>query len=220
MVPPLEEPPDGEWHCPGCPPVGEVHMSDVHDQDHDVQHDPVDIETSTFSDPQSPVPSASIRKGRKKVNGRGRGRKLKVPDGSDTEEVVEVDDTPIAPSKARGRPRKSAVRPRPTPASSDEEEVVTFSVRPGKRSRPLQQRITAPINLPRVRLRLPGQRGKGKEREEEESPHGLFDDILSPDERDTTKSLITNTDKLFFERSRIAAEVSSFGDAFYRKCCD
>jgi len=209
MVPPLEEPPDGEWHCPGCPPVGEVHMPDVHDQDH---NDPVDIETSTFSDPQS-VPSASIRRGRKKANGRGRGRKLKVatvPDGSDAEEV---DDTPIAPSKARGRPRKSAVRPRPTSVSSDEEGVVTFPVRAGKRSRPLQQRTPAPINLPRIRLRLPGQRGKGKEREEEESPHGLFDDILSPEERNTTKSLITNTDKLFFERSRIAAEVSPFCDA-------
>jgi len=61
-----------------------------------------------------------------------------------------------------------------------------------------------------VRLRLPAQ-GKGKEREEssdEELPKSLFDDILTPEDRDTSKTAIALSDKLKFERSRQAAEVS------------
>jgi len=61
-----------------------------------------------------------------------------------------------------------------------------------------------------VRLRLPAQ-GKGKEKEEssdEEPLKGLFDDILTPEDRDTSKTAISHADKLRFERSRQAAEVS------------
>ena len=62
-----------------------------------------------------------------------------------------------------------------------------------------------------VRLRLPAL-GKGKEREEssdEEPPKGLFDDILTPEDRDTSKTAITQADKLRFERSRQTTEVST-----------
>lgn len=61
-----------------------------------------------------------------------------------------------------------------------------------------------------VRLRLPVQ-GKGKEKEEssdEEPTMGLFDEILTPEDRDTSKTMITQGDKLRFERSRQATEVS------------
>ncbi|KAI9512997.1 acyl-CoA N-acyltransferase [Russula earlei] len=61
-----------------------------------------------------------------------------------------------------------------------------------------------------VRLRLPAQ-GKGKEREEssdEEPSKGLFDDILTPEDRDTSRTVITQADKLRFERSRQAAELN------------
>jgi len=61
-----------------------------------------------------------------------------------------------------------------------------------------------------VRLRLPIQ-GKGKEKEEssdEEPAMGLFDDILTPEDRDTSKTAITQGDKLKFERSRQVADVS------------
>ena len=65
-------------------------------------------------------------------------------------------------------------------------------------------------SLPRVRLRLPAQKGKGKEREEEEEPKkGIFDDILSPDDRSTAKTSVEASDKLRFEKSRLAAEVGS-----------
>jgi hypothetical protein len=60
-----------------------------------------------------------------------------------------------------------------------------------------------------VRLRLPVQ-GKGKEREDstdDELSKGLFDDMLTPEDRDTSKTAITQADKLRFERSRQAAEV-------------
>lgn len=61
-----------------------------------------------------------------------------------------------------------------------------------------------------VRLRLPAQ-GKGKEKEEssdEEPSRGLFDDMLTPEDRDTSRTAIVHADKLKFERSRQAAEVS------------
>lgn len=66
-------------------------------------------------------------------------------------------------------------------------------------------------SLPRVRLRLPTlqqQKGKGKEREEDELPQqGLFDEILSAEDRDTSKTQISRLDKMLFERSRTIAEV-------------
>ena len=61
-----------------------------------------------------------------------------------------------------------------------------------------------------VRLRLPAQ-GKGKEREDssdDEPVKGLFDEILTPEDRDTSRTGIIHGDKLRFERSRQAAEVS------------
>ena len=66
------------------------------------------------------------------------------------------------------------------------------------------------IPLLRVRLPLPGQRDKGKEREEEEPSHSLFDEILAPEDRGTTKTMVMNNDRLYFERSRITAEVKGF----------
>jgi hypothetical protein len=66
-----------------------------------------------------------------------------------------------------------------------------------------------------VRLRLPAL-GKGKEREEssdEEPPSkGLFDDILTPEDRDTSKTAISQADKLRFDRSRQAADVRASFD--------
>ncbi|KAI0291911.1 acyl-CoA N-acyltransferase [Multifurca ochricompacta] len=61
-----------------------------------------------------------------------------------------------------------------------------------------------------VRLRLPAQ-GKGKEKEDssdEEPAKGLFDDILTPEDRDTSKTVIMHSDKVRFERSRQATELN------------
>ena len=52
-------------------------------------------------------------------------------------------------------------------------------------------------------------KGKGKEREQEadEAQKGMFDDLLSREDRDTTLTAITEADKLRIEKSRISVEV-------------
>ena len=225
MVPPLEEPPDGEWHCPACATnvPQDVHMPDEqyppHEEIHQSSSDAA-REASVASTSRSvvDVPVAVQRRGRKKVNGKGKARAAPaqvVANDSDAEEAGEVEEPETPMMRPRGRPRKSAAKLKTSlPSSSDEQEPdqrASSPVRPAKRRRapPRPREVTPPpAALPRVRLRLPAHRagGKGKEREEEE-PHGLFDDILSVDERDTTKTTITNSDKVYFERSRITAEV-------------
>ncbi|KAJ6466597.1 hypothetical protein C8R47DRAFT_990795 [Mycena vitilis] len=98
------------------------------------------------------------------------------------EEVEEV--AAVARPKSRPKKRKRArVRP-PTPPPP-----------------PKRIRLTAPAT-PSVRLRIP----KGRGRQEDEEPPGLFDEILEPGERDTSKTAITVPDKHKFERSRAVAE--------------
>jgi hypothetical protein len=58
-----------------------------------------------------------------------------------------------------------------------------------------------------VRLKLPPM-SKGKEREEEEPPgKDVFEDLLSAEDRDTSKTTIEASDKSKFEKSRLQAEV-------------
>jgi hypothetical protein len=160
------------------------------------------------------VPSASTLRGKKKPGRKGKIKTSRAAPVADPEDVdedvdVEVDDTPVVTSKVKGRPRKSGARQKALPSpTSEEEEAPNTPVRAPKRRRPtLIPTTPPPATSLRVRLRIPG-RGKGKEREDEEPCHGLFDDILSPEERDTGKTMITNTDKLYFERSRVTAEVN------------
>jgi len=219
MIPPLEEPPDGEWHCPLCPPVvpGEDQMLEGQETDEIEVEVGDDTTREVSATSRSPVeaPSIPVRKGRKKASGKGRGRTSRAPvvaDSPEPDESIDVDieDTPVAASKNRGRPRKSTARQRAIATGTSDEEEVETSPRPTKRRRAPARVLTPPAPLLRVRLRLPGQRGKGKEREEEEPSHGLFDEILAPEDRDTTKTMVTNSDKLYFERSRITAEVKGF----------
>ena len=170
-------------------------------------------DASLASPPRSVIelPEGNTRRG-KKVNRKAKGRTsrvLPVADPEDGEdEDVEIDNTPVAPSKIKARPRKSGIRQKALPSpSSDEEDAAITPVRAPRRRRSTQIPTTPPHPTAfRVRLRIPG-RGKGKEREEDEPANGLFDDILSLEERDTKKTTITNIDKLYFERSRVTAEV-------------
>ena len=58
-----------------------------------------------------------------------------------------------------------------------------------------------------VRLKLP-PKSKGKEREEEEPPRkDMFEDLLSAEDRDISKTLVDATDKARYEKSRTQAEV-------------
>lgn len=210
MVPPLENPPEGEWHCPQCPPV-------ITDDQHQFPQ-PADGEQSSIPSAREPSIASSSRSAldvqptpTKAKRGRKSSTRKKIKtakaaasEGSDIEDVQE---TPVV-YRGRGRPPKGTVRVKPrVPIASSDEERETLSARPHRRKR---LREPSPATSSRVvRLRIPPQRGKGKEREEEEPDHGLFDDILGIEERDMSKTTPTPVDKAYFERSRIAAEVSS-----------
>jgi len=96
----------------------------------------------------------------------------------------------------------------------EDEEVMQTPARGRKRKGVGSSPVVGRPPLPRVRLRLPSQqhspqKGKGKERAEEEDgvEKGMFDDILDEADRDTSKTQITKYDLGLFERSRQLAEV-------------
>lgn len=219
--PPFQDPPEGKWHCPMCPPIGHMnpHFPDSQfpDQSQDTQHTPAtDREPSIASssrsvavaDVETPLPPLKGKKTRKST---GRPKKrppkhLAMSDGSDNDDPIDVETmTPVATStrtRVRG-PAKGKAR-----AISPDEVVVPTPTRTLKRKR-ARESLPPPLPPTKVRLRIPAQRGrKGKEREEDETLRGMFDDILTPDERSTSTTTPLNTDKIMFERSRLIAEVS------------
>lgn len=210
MIPPLEDTPEGAWHCPACPDLileGQESVNSTHQPEGTQPQSPyftAEREASIASTSRSVVEvRASVRgRGKKRSSGRGRGTP-KVAVASENSDGDEI-ETP-ALSRARGRLKPNAKgKARAATPTSDEEPTVS-PIHSLKRKRVRQ--LSPAIPLPRVRLRLPS-RGKGKGREEEEVPHGLFDDILGAAERDTSKTSITNLDKTYFERSRLLAEVN------------
>ena len=210
MVPPLETPPEGAWHCPACPeiiPEGQESTNSAHQLEEIKPQSPfftAKREDSIASTSRSvaPVRALTRGRGRKRGVGRGRGGAPRVVVASENSDGEEVET--LALSKARGRMKSNAKDKARSATPSSDEEITVSPIRPMKRKRAGQ--LSPVIPLPRVRLRLP-PRGKGKGREEEEASHGLFDDILGSPERDTSKTSITNFDKAYFERSRLSAEV-------------
>ncbi|KAH8117797.1 acyl-CoA N-acyltransferase [Phellopilus nigrolimitatus] len=130
----------------------------------------------------APVPSTSKGKapvnGRRKAKARSRRRSESVPDH------VEPPSPPLRPQK-RMRLTMRSLSPSPRQRQS------SFS----------RPKVT-------VRLRLPPTRGKGKAREDDNdrSKKGMFDDILSVEDRDTSKTSVLNIDKDRFEKARVVAE--------------
>lgn len=110
---------------------------------------------------------------------------------------VEVSPTP----RTRRKSRKGKAR---------EASLVEDEDPPPRAVKRMRLRVHSPVPPPPpthrmvVRLKLPQQKGKGKQREEEE--HGLFDDILGEQDRDTSKTNVEISDKHRFERSRLLAE--------------
>lgn len=134
---------------------------------------------------------------------------------------VEVEEEHmLAPSRsARTRTVKRPRTTREVFPDDDDGELGPPASSPlrSRRGRKPQNQFKEPSpgqSLPRVRLRLPSQsKGKGKEREEEESnSYGMFDDILSETDRDTSRTQITRVDKALFENSRVVAEVCRIND--------
>ena len=194
LQPPLEESPPGRWHCPLCPPLTESSNGLEY-------YNPDLIEEITDSSPSLLNPSSSKRQGKRKATS-----------ADDDEDVMDEDlddgSSFVAPTPQSRRRRKPSKKGGSRHHDSDDEDDGSSSpiVSP-KRPR---IRITSPIaSRPRmvVRLRLPNK-GKGHERDEDEGPQkGLFDDILAPDDRDTSKTVVEAGDKHRFEKSRAAAEV-------------
>jgi len=224
MVPPLAEPPNGRWHCPECPPPypegqgyepeniqppEEVQQFQTHDREASVASSSRSALETSQSEPKGGA------KGKRPTFGKGKAKPKVVMAFDDDEEDDSDDDagegaadesTSIV-SRRRAR-LKSTKKGKARHESSEIEETPSSPIKQQQRKRKRPRESPPPqVHLPRVRLRLPMQKGKGKEREDDEPPHGLFDDILSVDERDTSKTTINKTDKFYFERSRVAAEV-------------
>lgn len=180
-------------------------------------------ETSVASSSRSIPPPTKPRP-------RGRPRKNKpVPSyttNDDENEDVEVDvegpvisvQTRLRVSRKRTRPSKRPVQQQPEEEEAeeleeveieDEVEVTVTQPRSTRKRKREREPDSSPASIPRVRLRLPTTRNstKGKEKEEYEEATGMFEGILGTEDRDTSRTTVTNHDKQLFERSRLEAEV-------------
>ncbi|KAF8072006.1 hypothetical protein FPV67DRAFT_1483488 [Lyophyllum atratum] len=203
MQPPIEHAPKGRWHCPKCPvlPPEELYYQELPPQPEQNRR-----RSTTPTIRESSVASSSRSHLAKTRKGRGRGKaEAPTPENSDSENDVdgEMEETPKT-RRGRGRPKKVVPTPSKAPQYSDDDPPPSSPARQHKRPRTQHSVVSHP--LPRVRLRLPSQKSKGKEREEEEPPKGLFDDILTEEERDILKTSITAADKQKYDRSRAIAE--------------
>ncbi|KDQ56969.1 hypothetical protein JAAARDRAFT_58448 [Jaapia argillacea MUCL 33604] len=201
LNPPIEEEPPGKWHCPRCPPIISLEYDESQDPHHVAMEvdDPPRAPSVASSSRSAPPPSP--RKADQK-------RKAKVvvsddsEDDDDEEEEEEEEVEEDKPAVSRKRVRKKTRR-KGKARMVDAVETLTTP-----RPKGMRLKISPPQPPSRpmvVRLRLP-PRGKGKEREEEEPRKGLFDDVLSPEDRDTSKTVIDARDKSRFDRSRTIAE--------------
>ncbi|KAJ7116421.1 hypothetical protein C8R44DRAFT_627545 [Mycena epipterygia] len=127
--------------------------------------------------------------------GKGKAAPAPIPSDDDSDDEDEDEEEEIeAAGRTRGRARANK-------RANDEQASPS---RPPKRIRIRPPNPPTPHPTPSVRLRIP--KGKGRRQEDDEAPHGLFDDILKPEERDTSKTAIAALDKQKFERSRAVAE--------------
>lgn len=134
------------------------------------------------------------------------------PLGADHEMDIQVDDSSTDESSESESDSDEMVS---APAARRPESVK--KKRPAKRTTETQtsrlaKRMRIKVRSPPppliVRLRLP-PKGKGKEREDD-MEHNIFEDLLPPAERDTSKTSIDSFDRTRFEKSRLAAEVCSW----------
>lgn len=196
LRPPLAESPPGKWHCPICPPLIPQGMFYEPSQATLQQEAEQPVRESSVASSSRSVPYSTKETG----NYHGNGKAFPVG-----ELGMEPQDhsSPIT-MKSRGK-HKSYKKGRNRVVQGDSSDDEQPSSTP--QTKRMRLRVRSPAPLPRVRL-LPPNKGKGKEREDDEPPKGLFDDVLSVDERDTGKTVIELGDKNRFERSRLAAEVS------------
>ncbi|KAI0077895.1 hypothetical protein K474DRAFT_1661128 [Panus rudis PR-1116 ss-1] len=183
-------------------------------------------ESSVASSSRSVLPSCTSSKSRRK----GKGRAITTDDSEiDMDGIEQTPTNRRATNKSKSRSKGKTPMRNGVALEHEEEEGEsdvqgaphdpTLEVQP-KRTR-LRLHAPAPPPppetppQPRVRLRLPDRpKGKEKEREvgepEEEKKKGMFDDLLTPEDRDTTQTSITPGDKARFDKARAAADLKMY----------
>src|ERR1700722_891644 len=178
LDPPLVESPPGKWHCPMCPPVHDSNL------------------VSILPEPGMPVPDCD-------------GPIVPFVQSHTKTKEVSLDepgpDIPIASSSKIHSVRKVKGKSKNLDMSVDEEYMHPHQS-PKKRKIIIDS--PAPVTYPsvKIRLRIPGK-SKWRERREDVERRGLFDDILGPEDRDTTRTSIETNDIQRFDKSRVVSEV-------------
>ncbi|KAI0925909.1 hypothetical protein AcV5_008515 [Taiwanofungus camphoratus] len=203
LQPPILEAPEGKWHCPLCPPLPPPGYQLPPPLPPGMNY-PVEQSLQL----QTPFRESSVASS-SRIVGNGLPETIPATDESDVD--VEGGDTPTT-NKQRSKKKSRSKGKAPMRSQTDEADATTAPVRTVKRMRlrlssPAPPPPPPPKTLPVIRLRLP-PRGKGKGREEDpdDGAKGIFDDVLSAEDRDTSATTINNGDKQRFERSRVAVE--------------
>ena len=226
LQPPLDEAPAGTWYCPLCEGAS---TQDVQFAPQPDVHHPTKVPLATeLPIPFHPTPGpehptklppehiAAIRSSSVASSSRLTDKRRHGTIGATDESEVDVDGE-ATPTATRSKSKKKQRPKGKTPMRDDSEvEEATPAARSHKRPR-VQISSPAPPSLPTqrpgtgLRIRLPF-RDKGKARDDDSSdpPKGMFDDILSPEDRETAETNILPADKQRFEKSRVSAEVCCF----------
>ena len=218
LNPPLEQPPPGIWHCPRCPPLTDNFSTPATAITAEPPTEPTDVEFMVTCPVPTAMRESSVASSSKSsgVNGAVKGRrKGKARAVATDDSEVDLDE---AGPPSRSTRRKSLARLKlatdallkseAEPELEPEETAPANTGRPSKRMRVRLTSPAPPLKPPTIRLRLP-PRVKGKERADDpdDSKKGMFDDLLPPEDRDTTATNIAQVDKQRFEKSRAAADV-------------
>lgn len=205
LNPPMQKSPEGSWHCPQCPPVLldspklELESCSLPD----VGTSPANGSPSLASSTWSTTGSLNRRTGLK-----GKEKATCQSDSPDAD--MEIIAPILAEASLKRKVTKKKFNVSRSVHHSAEEDVLVTPVSPRQSKRTRVQQSPISQSPPKIRLRLPMRKGKGRGNETEEPIKGLFDDILTVEERDTVQTAITNIDEQRFERSRKVAEEKMF----------
>lgn len=218
LQPPLDVAPEGDWFCPECVPPPENYYPPPHVVYGTASpHIPYHAPSPMPPPPQTPAPpSPSLRhtsvesshapperpkrqKSRAKISRRKSKPALAISE--DSEEEV---DAMVSPARVQRSSRKGKERARVVVEEEEEPAAPTPARRKRAHVSEKASNASPEKSLPRVRLRL----GKKRGAEEDDLPHkGLFDDILTEQDRDVSSTNIYASDKVRFDRSLRNAEV-------------
>ena len=210
LQPPLEEAPTGKWHCPMCPPLTLPEFSQppppsgIQAEPHPEIQNPTDQRSPSNFQPirASSVASTSYShepQTRAASNRKGKGKAI-FTDESEIESPLTRRQR--AKNNSKGKARMSE--------TEEEEPEPDPTPRVFKRMKLKLGAQPPPPSRMVVRLKLP-PKSKGQGREEEEPPRkDMFDDLLSAEDRDTSRTVIDAGDKTRYEKSRTQAEVRRF----------